>query len=133
MTRKPYATTSLVTFLQKRIAELKPIKTQSDIATEAGFANVNMLAMIKAGSARLPLDRVPALAAALEVDPARLFLLALRQSEGWALTTAIEQIFGTVVTKNEVAWLKALREASDNTDPSLTKRAHSALRAIFGK
>ena len=32
-----------------------------------------MMAMIKSGAAKLPLDRVPALARALECDPAVLF------------------------------------------------------------
>jgi hypothetical protein len=30
-------------------------------------------------------------------------------------------------------WLKELRDASDGTDPRLTQRARTALRAIFGK
>ena len=63
---KPHADTKLVKFL-----ELRPKKTQRKIAAETGFASVNMLAMIKAGNSRLPLDRVPALAKALDVDGAR--------------------------------------------------------------
>jgi hypothetical protein len=133
MTTKPYASSRLATYLRKRILELRPAKSQGQIATEAGFTNVNMLAMIKSGATKLPLDRVPALATALDADPARLFLLALEQSEGWTLGTAIEEVFGTVVTRNEVAWLKELRSASDGADPSLTTRSRVAFRAIFGK
>ena len=133
MSNKPYASSRLAACLQKRILELRPNKSQGEIAAEAGFINVNMLAMIKSGATRMPLDRVPALADALDIDPARLFLLTLEQSEGWTLSTAIEQIFGTVVTKNEVAWLKELRSASGGTDPTLTTRSRIALRAIFGR
>ena len=74
-TRKPYDGTRLTALIEKRIVELRPTKTQAEIAAEAGFTNVNMLSMIKTGATRLPIDRVPALAAALDVDAARLFQL----------------------------------------------------------
>src|SRR5262249_51851948 len=112
---------------------LRPTKNQAEIASEAGFANPNMLSMIKAGSTRLPLDRVPTLAKALDVDPARLLQLALEQWVGSAATRAFDEIFGTIVSRNEIAWLEELRAASNNSDPSLTTRTRSALRAIFGK
>ena len=49
------------------------------------------------------------------------------------MLTAIEDIFGTIVTRNEVAWLEEIRDASGHSDPSLTNRSRSAIRAIFGK
>ena len=132
-TRRPFEDTKLTRFLQKCILELRPVKTQAEIAAEAGFINVNVLTMIKNGSNRLPLDRVPALAKALDSDPRRLFQLALEQRGGDTLEAAIREIFGTVVSRNEVAWIEELRIASDRSDPSLTTRARAALRAIFGK
>jgi len=131
--RKPHADTALAAFLQKRIAELKSRKSQADIASQAGFVNVNVLSMIKSGATKLPLDRVPALAEALECDARRLFALALQQVEPSTALTAIESIFKTIVTANESAWLEELRRASDNSDPVMTTRARSAIRAIFGK
>src|SRR5690554_5309731 len=86
---RPYANTRLVTFLEKRILELRPKKNQGEIATEAGFIHTNMLAMIKNGSSKLPLDRVPALARALDTDPRHLFKLALEQSGGATSARAI--------------------------------------------
>lgn len=124
---KPFAGTRLASYLEKRILELRPKKTQIAIATEAGFVNPNMLAMIKAGTAKLPLDRVSALAAALECDPTMLFMLALEQLGGDTTDVAIKQIFGTLVTENEVAWLEEIRKASGNTNPSLTSKARSAI------
>ncbi len=44
---------------------------------------------------------------------------------------AIEDIFGTIVTANEVAWLKEIRDASGGADPRLTQRARAAIRSIF--
>lgn len=129
---KPHATTRLVKFLKKRILELKPRKTQLEIASEAGFNAVNMMAMIKSGSARLPLDRVPALAKALDVDAAYLFMLTLEQHDP-TLARVVKDIFGTPVTKNEVAWLEEVRDASGHTDPTLTTKARKAIRGIFGQ
>jgi transcriptional regulator with XRE-family HTH domain len=112
---------------------MKSRKTQSEIAAEAGFRNPNVLSMIKAGKSKLPLDRVPALAKALECDPRLLFMLALEQLGGSTTETAIRQIFGTLVSENEVAWLEEIRSASDHKNPALTTRARSAIRGIFGK
>jgi hypothetical protein len=130
---KPYAATRLVKYLERRILELRPKKTQIAIASEAGFVNANMLAMIKAGTAKLPLDRVSALAAALDCDPVMLFQLAIEQLGGDTTELAVRQIFGTLVTENQVAWLEEIRRASDHTNPNLTSKARSAIRGIFGK
>ena len=132
MSKKPYEGTRLAAFLKQRILELRPTKTQGKIASEAGFVNPNMVAIIKSGAARLPIDRVPALAKALECDPRRLLQLALEQVGGTAAWT-FNEIVGTVVSGNEVAWLEEIRDASGHTDPTLTTRSRSALRSIFGK
>jgi len=129
----PYSQTRLTKYLQKRILELRPRKNQVEIATEAGFVNTNMLSMIKSGKTRLPLDRVPALARALDCDPKFLFKLAIEQSGSETTLSAIEDIFGTIVTRREVAWLAEIRDASDHVDPTLTSRARAAIRGIFGK
>lgn len=130
---KPFYETRLPNYLQKRILELKPRKTQAAIAAEAGFKNVNMLAIIKSGGCKLPLDRVVGLAKALECDPAWLFRLAIEQLDGNTTEVAISQIFRTLVTENELAWIEEIRRASDHSNPSLTMRARSGIRGIFGK
>ena len=130
---KPFAGSRLAAFITKRILELRPAKTQAQIATEAGFANVNMASMIKAGATRLPIDRVPALAKALDCDPAYLLLLALEQTVGSTEAAAITSILSNAVTNNEMAWVRALREASDMSDPPLTRRARAAIFGVFGK
>ncbi|NMA96533.1 MAG: hypothetical protein GX970_00235 [Phyllobacteriaceae bacterium] len=106
---KPYANTRLTQFLTKRILELRSIKSQGDIASEAGFVNVNMLSIIKSGGTRLPIDRVPALAKALDTDPRRLLQLAVEQWVGATAARAFEEIFGTIVTLNEIGcrWRRA--------------------------
>lgn len=133
MSTKPYRNSRLAQFVTRRTLELKPRKTQAQIAAEAGFPNPNMISMIKSGASKLALDRVPSLATALECDPARLFLMALEQMEHPTTAAAIQRIFQTVVTENEGNWLQTIREASENTDPPLTGRARNAVRGIFGK
>ena len=105
MAKKPYGNTPLAKFVDARVLELKYKKTQGEIAEEAGFVNANMMSMVKKGTTKLPLDRVPALAKALECDPALLLRLALEQSEGSTAATAIYDILGRPVTKNELAWI----------------------------
>jgi transcriptional regulator with XRE-family HTH domain len=131
--RRPYGETRLVKYLERRISDLRSAKTQTAIATEAGFRTPNMLAMIKNGSAKLPLDRVPGLAKALDCDAAMLFRMAVEQLAEDTTSLAIDQIFGAIITDNESAWLTTIREASNNTDPSITAKAQKAIRAIFGR
>lgn len=58
----PHEDTRLAKYINKRIDELKGVKTQAEIAAQAGFTNANFLSMLKAGSSKLPIDRVPDLA-----------------------------------------------------------------------
>ncbi|MDB5660356.1 MAG: family transcriptional regulator [Cypionkella sp.] len=129
---KPHQDTALAKFVQTRILQLKP-KTQAEIAHEAGFHNANVLSMIRSGSAKMPLDRVPTLAHALDCDPALLLRLALDQAVGSTAANAIVEIFGTPVSANERAWIEEIRSASKDTDPRITTRSRTALRGIFGK
>lgn len=133
MTRKPHEDSKVARFIRQRVLELKPKKSQGEIAAEAGFTNPNMVTLIKTGASKLPLDRVPAMARALDCDPKRLFFLALHQDGQQSTMVAVEETFGTIVTKNKAAWISALREASDLGDPPLTARARCTLFSIFSK
>lgn len=116
-----------------RVRALSYRNTQAEIASEAGFAKANMMTFLKNGRNKVPLDRVPSLAKALEVDPAYLMRLALDQAVGSTAAKAITEIFGTPTTENERGWLSELRDASDNSDPRLAARSRAALRWVFGK
>jgi len=129
----PHAATPAAKLIADRIRDLSHRKTQAEIAAEAGFANPNMMTFLKTGKNKIPLDRVPSLAKALEVDPAYLMRLALDQAVGTMAAKAITEIFGTPATENERVWLDEIREASQNTDPRLTSRSRTALRGIFGR
>lgn len=130
---RPFSDTRLPAFLEKRILKLRSRKTQLEIANESGFLNPNMLSLLKSGACKLPLDRVVSLAKALECDPVLLFTMAVEQLDRNTTELAIRQIFGALVTENEVAWLEEIRRASDHSNPSLTARARSAIHGIFGR
>ena len=98
MTKPPHADTRLALYIQKRLLELRAKKSQIEIANEAGFNNPNILSMLKNGASKLPLDRVAALAKALECDPPFLFKLAVEQLGGDTAAHANEEIFGVVVS-----------------------------------
>ncbi len=129
----PYQNTATAKLIADRVRDLSHRKTQVQIASEAGFANANMMTFLKNGRNKVPIDRVPALAKALEVDPAFLMRLALDQAVGSTAAKAITEIFGTPTTENERGWLTELCDASENTDPRLTARSRATLRGIFGK
>lgn len=129
----PYQNTPTAKLITDRVRDLSHRKTQAEIASEAGFPNANMLTFLKNGRNKVPIDRVPSLAKALEVDPAYLLRLALDQAVGATAAKAIVDIFGLPTTENERGWLAELRDASDNSDPRITGRSRSALRGIFGK
>jgi transcriptional regulator with XRE-family HTH domain len=129
----PYQNSATAKLIADRIRDLGYKKTQAEIASDAGFANANMMTFLKNGKNKVPLDRVPSLAKALEVDPAYLMRLALDQAVGATAAKAITDIFGTPATENERGWLNELRDASDNSDPRITARSRATLRGIFGK
>lgn len=131
--KHPHADTRLVHFIQKRIDDLKGVKNQADIAAQAGFANANFLSMLKAGSSKLPIDRVSDLARALDADPAYLLRLTLEQQLGPVAARAVNELLGTPLSKNEREWIDELRDASDDLDPRVTRKTRDTLRAIFGR
>lgn len=133
MAKRPYENTKLAKFLDQRILELKPKRSQAEIAEIAGFTNANFVSMLKSGVSKLAIDRVPALAKALDCDAAFLLRLALEQSEGSTATVAIYQILGDPISENERLWIAEIRDASGDSDPRLTQRARVQLRAIFGR
>ncbi len=127
----PYAGTPIVEFLSKAIDALADTKSQREIAAEIGYEKPNMLSMMKRGEAKVPLDKVPLLAKALDVDPAYLFQLAMEQY--WPQQKdAIAAIFGSVVTKHERELIEKVRRWTKNQDPKLvTKDTQDELRDLF--
>lgn len=105
-------------------------KTQRDVAEAIGYEKPNPVNMMAKGTMKVPLDKVPALAKALNVDPAFLFRMAMHQQWPEA-ADAIAQIFGTVLSKNEREIIEFIRGVSKGSDPSLSRDVEAKLRAAF--
>lgn len=105
-------------------------KTQRDIAEAVGYDKPNPINMMAKGTMKVPMDKIPALARALNVDAGFLFRLALNSQ--WPEDAAvIAQIFGTSLTKNETEIIEFIRGVSKNSDPSLSRDVEAKLRAAF--
>ncbi|MGJ0427533.1 helix-turn-helix domain-containing protein [Methylocystis sp.] len=112
----PHADTALCKFVTKQIAALSGVKSQREIAAEVGYDRPNIISMIKNGVTALPLDKVPAFAKALDVDPRHLFRLTLEQNHP-EIARVVHEIFGNVVSDNEMALVRMFREVTGDRDP----------------
>lgn len=125
---KQFAYTDLAVYLRKKIRELRSQKSQIQIAVEAGWAqSPNMLSMVVNGASKMPIERVPALAKALEVDTAHLLRLTILQHDP-DLWSTIEQACGMVLTRNEENLLTHIRRMSRHADPSPSPLLLNSLR-----
>lgn len=114
-------------------------KNQREIATDLGYTNPNVITMFKTGATKIPVNKVPALAKTLGVDP--LFLLRAVMSEYMPETwEAIEQTIGTdkIVTEDERALLKVIRSSTggiplDMTIPEHKEALVAALKDVTKK
>ena len=127
----PYAELPLAQYLSKQIdVQASMNKNQRQIAQEIGYEKPNMISMFKRGEAKVPLDKIPALAKALNVDPAFMFKLAVQQY--WPdMGKAIAEIFGTVLTRNETKMIELIRETTKGSDPELSRDLERKLKAAF--
>jgi hypothetical protein len=112
----PHADTALCRFLKKQITALSGIKSQREIAAEVGYVRPNIISMMKRGETKLPLDKVPAFAKALHVDPAHLFRLALEQQMP-EVAKIMHQVIGKTVSDHEFELVQAFRKATKDADP----------------
>jgi transcriptional regulator with XRE-family HTH domain len=133
----PFAGSAIAKYIDKKIDELKGVRTQREIAAEIGYDKPNLISMFKRGEARVPLDKIPLLAKALGVDPAHMFRLALEQY--WPdRSEIIAKLFGRLASENEEEiLLKHWRAATRNTDPETTVRIELAvskmIESLWGK
>ena len=111
-------TMTVARFLEQQIALCG--KSQRVIAAECGYPNPNIITMFKKGSTKVPLDKVDAMANALNADPRHLLRLVMQeyQPEAWAVIVRVMGM-GVSVTDAEVAVLELAREAGHGRTPCL--------------
>ncbi len=91
-------------------------KTQLQIADELGYLNANLITIFKKGTTRVPLEKVPALARALDLEPAdflREWLVAYMPEA----LVALEELIGTPLSRSERAWIDGLRKTFGTVPP----------------
>jgi hypothetical protein len=111
----------LAQFLDKRLGELKGTATLAEIARKMGYPRGHILSMFRADQAKVPLDKIPALAEAIEVDVGHLMRLGLEQY--WPdKMGVITKVFSRIVTESEFELIQEIRERTADSDPKLTVR-----------
>jgi hypothetical protein len=78
-TTRPNANSEMAQYLTEKIDAIASTKSVKEIATELGYEKAKMVTMLASGEIKLQLDKVPALARALNADLSHLFRLALNQ------------------------------------------------------
>jgi len=124
----PHANSALARFLERRIDELRGLRSQREIAAAAGFKRPNVLSMLKTGETLVPVDRISALARALDVDPVHLLRLRF-QDPSSELGPVIAEITGRhMASANErLILLDKWRAATRNADPAPNARIDAAV------
>lgn len=102
-------------------------KKQREIAEALGYERPNIITMFKQGQTKVPIEKVPALARALGLDPAHLLSLAMKEYMPEVYKT-VQETLGRTVSKNEYAMIEAIREITGNQDPPLTKDLRGKLK-----
>lgn len=66
-------------------------KTQREIALEVGYDKPNVLSMMKKGTTKIPVEKVPALARATGVDPAQMLRIVMTEynPDVWAVIVSV--------------------------------------------
>lgn len=104
---------TLIAQIQAQQAALE--LTDRDLCAAVGFEREIVLGLIKAGSMKFPLPKIPALAKELELDPSELLKVALHESDP-ELSKLIEDVFNPLrLTSTEVHLIKHLRKLRGNT------------------
>jgi len=103
----PTMSVSLVQQIEARQAELG--LTDQHLCDALGFEREITLVLIKQGSMKLPINRVPALAAALSLEPVDVLRTALQESSP-DLISVIEEVFNPLcLTTSETRLIRHLR------------------------
>jgi transcriptional regulator with XRE-family HTH domain len=129
MTAKTGNQTRFSTFIEKKLME--STKTQKEIAQAVGYKNQNMITMLKLGDVKLALDRVPAMAKALDMDPLDLFKIALTQFYDNESVSLLVGIIERGISPAERKILETVREASGSDTPELTPERAKKLAKVF--
>jgi transcriptional regulator with XRE-family HTH domain len=110
-------------------------KTQNTIANEAGLPRSNALSMMKRGSCKVPIERIPALAEACGVPSLPFLDTALREYQP-ELQKVLETVAGGYLTAGELEWLRIYRVwvgQEREIDHEVRLEIHQHLEQLFAR
>ena len=93
-------------------------KSQVSVAAHAGYSRPNVISMLKAGKMKIPVEKIPAFAEALGIDPAPL------------LRSAMAEYFPGIWSVLQQHLSKDLLVSSDEQHVLNVLREHSGLRGV---
>ena len=107
-------------------------KSQKEIADLAGYDKPNNITMIKQGKSKIAIDRVPAFAAAIGVDPLHLLRLVMQEYMPSTWST-VESVLGkSFVTDSELNVVEIFRKVSCGVDIALnSSREHELAELVL--
>ena len=105
-------------------------KTDEEIARELGYETPVILTMWRNGIVKVPIEKIPALARALNVDAGNLLTRALHDYAPTVLAV-LEETFDFMATPNEREWVKVIRHLSGDSDPRMTKEMRQTIQEHF--
>ncbi|MBV0912505.1 helix-turn-helix domain-containing protein [Anianabacter salinae] len=106
-------------------------KTQKEIAEDAGFTAVNMLTMMKQGHSKIPIERIPALALALEVSAEQFLEIAMKEyhPETWEV---IQRTYRPSLNENQRRLLEIMYQVETYDGPIIWDyKLEDSLRAMM--
>jgi hypothetical protein len=107
-------------------------KTIEEIAHEIGYASPNTVKLMVAGITKVPIDRIPRMAEALNVEPSQMMRAAL-EDYAPSMLKALEQTFDFMATPNEREIINVFRHLTNRGDPRMTPALRDAIEAHFEK
>lgn len=83
--------------------------SQKEIAEMCGFNSSNIISMLKQGATKVPVEKIPALAKALDIDRVEFFELVMKNYRPKEYEVIVE-IFGDPISDAERTIIKLLRQ-----------------------
>jgi transcriptional regulator with XRE-family HTH domain len=125
---RPYPHSPTAQYLRDAIETCD--KTQREIARDAGFAHPNMLSMIKTGESKVPISRIPALAAALGTDVRAFIEIAMHEyhPEIWH---TLREHYAPLLSEPEEKLVELYQLAALGVDISWSGELEDTLHGVF--
>lgn len=128
MKQEHAVTTTVAEFISNRLATVN--KSDRELAIECGFDHPSLVTMLKAGTSKVPLNRIDSLARALDVNPAYLFRVVMREYMPDVLEAFESLTRSTPLSTNELDLIQSFRRVTGDRDAKAIMIDRAAVIAI---